>query len=82
MSLQSGQKWKGGNIGSEYDRHAARRHLGCDCCPHGECVCDNGCEERCPYHAPRIIAELRGELNSVQMAIRKLMRFAFPDGEM
>ena len=82
MNLQSGQEWKQGRVGSEHDRHAVRRHLGCNCCPHSECICDESCEDRCPYHAPLRIKELREELSGVQLSIRKLVRFAFPDGEL
>jgi hypothetical protein len=75
-SVAIGRDYKGGQIGGQYDRHAAARGLGCSCCPHSECICEEGCEERCAYHAPLIVSGLRAQLREVGAHLRSLLKAA------
>jgi len=76
--LAVGMQFKGGTIGSEHDRYkfGDARRLGCTCCPHIECICEEGCEPRCSYHAPLIIAELEKRERAVVAHLRALFELA------
>lgn len=75
-ALAVGRDYKGGQIGGKFDRHAAARTLGCSCCPHSECICEESCEARCAYHAPLMISGLRAQLREVGAHLRSLLKAA------